>query len=95
MVFLFFRAEGRHHQEIRHVSVIIRVHWLHVDFQRVLEGLLTANRSLEALRHHEFVHCVDRFRRQLENGAVGVLNARRFYRLNTVVIYIYYFDLTL
>ena len=68
----FLRATGRRYHAIVLVSASIRVYWLYVDSQGVLEGLLTAARSLEALWHHKFVHCLDSFRRQLENGTVCV-----------------------
>ena len=84
----FLRATGRRHHATVLVSAIIRVYWVHVDSQRVHEGLLTAARSYEALWHRKFVDCLDSFRGQLENGAVCVINVRRFYHVNTAAIYI-------
>ena len=81
------RTAGRRHHAIVLVSAIIRVYWLH-------EGLLTGARSLEAFRHLKFVHCLDGFLRQLKTGTVCVIDARRLDHIQTVVIYIDYFDIT-
>ena len=76
------RAAGRRHHAIVLVSAIIRVYWLHVDTQRVNEGLLTAARSLEVLRHHKFVHAVTRKRYRL------------CYHVQTAAINLYDFAIT-
>ena len=89
------RAAGRRHNAIVLESAIIRVYWIHVDSQRVHEGLLMAARSLEVFWHLKlFVHCPDGFFRQLKNCAVCVEDARRLDHIQTVAIYIDYFDIT-
>lgn len=90
----FLRAAERRHLADVLVSAIIWVYWVHVDSQKVQEGLFTATRCLKVLRHHIFVNCLDSFRRQLENGAVRVTNIRQIYHVNTATICIDNVDLT-
>ena len=86
-------AGRRHHAEIL-VSAIIRAYRLHVDSQRVHEGLLTATRSLEAFWHLKLVDSPDGFFRQLKNWGRLCYRRPRLYGIQTVAICTNYFDIT-